>query len=141
MLSMLWYCINTLEVHSHQSLIKLGGCGLMKLKYIFKLDQENKPAAVLQWFMLATTDMPVSLCHACLKRLNFSWLGFKEFEKIPVWYILGKQNSAFKSRQSRPMRGKGRERKFLFVCFDQLLSVCAEGTFIYPLFFLCSFDY
>lgn len=139
---MLWYYINTPEVCSHQSLIlKWGYCGSIKLSHTLKLAQENSPTAVLQWFMLASTDMPFSLCHACLKLLNFSWLGFEEFEQIPVWYILGKQNSAFKSSQIRPMEGKRREEKFIFVHLDQLFTVCAEGTHICFLLFLYSSDF
>lgn len=129
---MLCYYINTPESCSHQSLIlKWGYCGSIKLSHTPKLAQESNPAAVLQWFMVASTDMPFPLCHACLKLLNYSWLGFEEFEQIPVWYILGKQNSALKSRQTSPIEGK-REGKFIFVHLDHLFSVCAGGTFICP---------
>lgn len=130
---MLWYYINTTEVCSHQSLIlKRGYCSSIKLSHSLKLAQENNPAAVLQWFMLASTDMPFPLCHACLKLLNFSWLGFEEFEEIPVWYILGKQNSAFKSRQTRPMEGKRRGVRIPLCAFGPVIYCSCWGSIYLP---------
>ena len=58
--------------------------------------------------------------HACLQklffplshaRLNFlklfSWLGLEEFEQIPVWCTLRKQNSAFKIKSPKEREGGG----------------------------------